>query len=365
MSTELTLSFPTEVTGNNSVAAQLNWVGDADDLVIGKEDNTVNLGQQIHDKLMVNATGFDAVADELSIVINASDLPAGASIGGQDFNFVDGQYVFKGTLNPDGSISGLEGLVLIPPRDFAGILPPITFVTTDTQSGDEKTLKAQVPVAISPVADVPSSSGDQPLDNHVTRSITLNVQETLGLDANHQPTDLANDTPTQDGIAYEDGIVHLNLAIGLADSLKGSTQGQEVLTEVTLTLNDTNAGVFVDANGQSLGTKITLTQDKLPAALSEIYFKPAPNYPSGTDINTVVITVAGKVTDSTVFDETNARSQGVSSSDADKAFTSQVSFEVKPVVDDITIGSGSPISVTGMKTVGLPLPIKAMRSTSA
>ncbi|KAA1214970.1 retention module-containing protein [Vibrio cholerae] len=348
VSTELTLSFPTVVTGNNSVAAQLNWVGDADDLVIGKEDNAVDLGQQIQDKLMVNATDFDAVVDELSIVINASDLPAGASIGGQDFNFVDGQYVFKGTLNPDGSISGLEGLVLIPPRDFAGDFKlPITFVTTDTQSGDEKTLTAQVPVAISPVADVPSSSGDQPLDNHVTPSITLNVQETLGLDANHQPTDLANDTPTQDGIAYEDGIVHLNLAIGLADSLNGSTQGQEVLTEVTLTLNDTNSGVFVDANGQSLGTSITLTQAELPAALSEIYFKPAPNYPSGNDINTVGITVAGKVTDSTVFDETNASSQGVSSSDADKTFTSQVSFEVKPVVDDITIGSGSPISVTG------------------
>ncbi|EGR1446817.1 retention module-containing protein [Vibrio cholerae] len=348
VSTELTLSFPTVVTGNNSVAAQLNWVGDADDLVIGKEDNTVDLGQQIQDKLMVNATGFDAVADELSIVINASDLPAGASIGGQDFNFVDGQYVFKGTLNPDGSISGLEGLVLIPPRDFAGDFKlPITFVTTDTQSGDEKTLTAQVPVAISPVADVPSSSGDQPLDNRVTPSITLNVQETLGLDANHQPTDLANDTPTQDGIAYEDGIVHLNLAIGLADSLNGSTQGQEVLTEVTLTLNDTNSGVFVDANGQSLGTSITLTQAELPAALGEIYFKPAPNYPSGNDINTVGITVAGKVTDSTVFDETNASSQGVSSSDADKTFTSQVSFEVKPVVGDITIGSGSPISVTG------------------
>ncbi|TQQ45931.1 retention module-containing protein [Vibrio cholerae] len=348
VSTELTLSFPTVVTGNNSVAAQLNWVGDADDLVIGKEDNTVNLGQQIQDKLMVNATDFDAVADELSIVINASDLPAGASIGGQDFNFVDGQYVFKGKLNPDGSISGLEGLVLIPPRDFAGDFKlPITFVTTDTQSGDEKTLTAQMPVAISPVADVPSSSGDQPLDNHVTPSITLNVQETLGLDANHQPTDLANDTPTQDGIAYEDGIVHLNLAIGLADSLNGSTQGQEVLTEVTLTLNDTNSGVFVDANGQSLGTSITLTQAELPAALGEIYFKPAPNYPSGNDINTVGITVAGKVTDSTVFDETNASSQGVSSSDADKTFTSQVSFEVKPVVDDITIGSGSPISVTG------------------
>ncbi len=348
VSTELTLSFPTVVTGNNSVAAQLNWVGDADDLVIGKEDNAVDLGQQIQDKLMVNATGFDAVADELSIVINASDLPAGASIGGQDFNFVDGQYVFKGTLNVDGSISGLEGLVLIPPRDFAGDFKlPITFVTTDTQSGDEKTLTAQVPVAISPVADVPSSAGDQPLDNHVTPSITLNVQETLGLDVNHQPTDLAHDTPTQDGIAYEDGIVHLNLAIGLADSLNGSTQGQEVLTEVTLTLNDTNSGVFVDANGQSLGTSITLTQAQLPAALGEIYFKPAPNYPSGNDINTVGITVAGKVTDSTVFDETNASSQGVSSSDVDKTFTSQVSFEVKPVVDDITIGSGSPISVTG------------------
>ncbi|MCX9564159.1 hemolysin E, partial [Vibrio cholerae] len=262
-------------------------------------------------------------ADELSIVINASDLPAGASISGQGFNFVDGQYVFKGTLNSDGSVSGLEGLVLIPPRDFAGDFNlPVTFVTTDTQSGDEKTLSAQVPVAISPVADVPSSSGDQPLDNKLAPTITLNVQETLGLDANHQPIDLAHDTPTQDGIAYEDGIVHLNLAIGLADSLNSSTQGQEVLTEITLTLNETNAGVFVDANGQVLGTSITLTQSQLPAALSDIYFKPAPNYPTGNDINTVGITVSGKITDSTIFDETNASSQGVNSSDSGKSFTS-------------------------------------------
>ncbi|HGH6015794.1 TPA: retention module-containing protein [Vibrio mimicus] len=346
VSSELTLSFPTSVTGIDSVAAQLNWVGD--DLVIGKEDNSINLGQQIQDKLMINATGFDSVADELSIVINASDLPAGASISGQGFNFVDGQYVFKGTLNSDGSVSGLEGLVLIPPRDFAGDFNlPVTFVTTDTQSGDEKTLSAQVPVAISPVADVPSSSGDQPLDNKLTPTITLNVQETLGLDANHQPIDLAHDTPTQDGIAYEDGIVHLNLTIGLADSLNSSTQGQEVLTEVTLTLNETNAGVFVDANGQVLGASITLTQSQLPAALSDIYFKPAPNYPTGNDINTVGITVSGKITDSTIFDETNASSQGVSSSDSGKSFTSQVSFEVKPVVDEVTIGSGTPVAVTG------------------
>ncbi|ENM5913014.1 retention module-containing protein [Vibrio mimicus] len=348
VNSELTLSFPTSVSGSNSVAAQLNWVGDADDLVIGKEDNSINLGQQIQDKLMINATGFDSVADELSIVINASDLPAGASISGQGFNFVDGQYVFKGTLNSDGSVSGLEGLVLIPPRDFAGDFNlPVTFVTTDTQSGDEKTLSAQVPIAISPVADVPSSSGDQPLDNKLTPTITLNVQETLGLDANHQPIDLAHDTPTQDGIAYEDGIVHLNLAIGLADSFNSSTQGQEILTEITLTLNETNAGVFVDANGQVLGASITLTQSQLPAALSDIYFKPAPNYPTGNDINTVGITVSGKITDSTIFDETNASSQGVSSSDSGKSFTSQVSFEVKPVVDEVTIGSGTPVAVTG------------------
>ncbi|MCD6648343.1 hemolysin E, partial [Vibrio cholerae] len=138
-------------------------------------------------------------------------------------------------------------------------------------------LTAPVPVAISPVAAVPSSSVDQPLAHHVTPSITLNVQETLGLDANHQPTDLANATPTQDGIAYEDGIVHLNLAIGLADSLNGRTQGQEVLIEVTLTLHDTKAGGFVDANGQSLGTSITLTQAELPAALSAMYLKTEPN----------------------------------------------------------------------------------------
>ncbi|MGL4223886.1 MAG: DUF5801 repeats-in-toxin domain-containing protein [Vibrio sp.] len=348
--TSLTLSFPTVVTGNHSVAAELNWVGNADDLVIGQEDKPVDLGLQIQEKLMLNPVGVDSVADELSLVIQASDLPAGASIVGQDFNFVDGQYVFKGTLQADGSISGLQGLVLIPPRDYAGDFKlPITFVTTDPQSGDEKSMTAQVPIAIAPQADVPSSAGDQPLDNNLTPAVSLQVKGTLGLDVDHQPTDLAHDTPTQDGIAYEDGIVQLNLAIDLADSLNLTTQGQEVLSEVILTLSDSHAGVFVDGNGQSLGSSLTLTQSELPAALSNIYFKPAANYPSGNAQHTVQINVSGKITDSTVFDETNASSQGVLSSDAGKSFSSQVSFEVKPVVDNIDFNSGAALAVTGIE----------------
>ncbi|MCC4237302.1 retention module-containing protein [Vibrio anguillarum] len=352
---ELTLQFPLTATGNNTVAADITLVGNADDIVLGIEDNAINLGQQIQDKLMVSASGFDGVEDELSIVIAQSVLPAGASLSGGHFDFVDGLYVYKGTVNTDGSISGLENLHLHLPEDYAGDFNlPITFVTTDTASGDEKTFSTQIPVAVSPVADVPGTH--QPQDDDTTPKATLAIEGTLGLDANHQPTSSSSDVPTNDGIGYEDGIIHLSLDIDLADIRNSATEGQEVLSEVTLTLQGTNIGTFVDGQGNDLGTSITFSQPQLPAALDNVYFKPAPNYPTGDDDNTVNITVAGKVTDITQFDDTNANALGVANTDAantdaDKPFTTQVSFDVTPVVDDVIISSGgsSDIEVSGLE----------------
>ncbi|MDE1222273.1 retention module-containing protein [Vibrio aestuarianus] len=339
---DITLKFPDFVTGNDSEAADINLVGDVDDIVLGSEDHVVNLGQQIQDKLMISASGFDGVSDELSIVIAQSLLPAGASLSGAEFDFVDGLYVYKGVVNVDGSISGLENLQLNLPEDYAGDFKlPVTFVTTDTASGDEKTMSTEIPVAVSPIADIPGS--DQPADSNITPRVTLTVEGTLGLDADHQPTSPANDIPTNDGIGYEDGIIHLTLDLELADIRNDLTQGQETLTEVTLTVQGTNIGTFVDADGNELGTQITFNSSQLPAALDNVYFKPAPNYPTGNDDNTVNISVSGKVTDTTTFDEVNPASVvGIANTDADKTFTTNVSFEVKPVVDDIAIsGSGS------------------------
>ncbi|MBF4358733.1 retention module-containing protein [Vibrio anguillarum] len=347
---ELTLQFPLTATGNNTVAADITLAGNADDIVLGIEDNAINLGQQIQDKLMVSASGFDGVEDELSIVIAQSVLPVGASLSGGHFDFVDGLYVYKGTVNTDGSISGLENLHLHLPEDYAGDFNlPITFVTTDTASGDEKTFSTQIPVAVSPVADVPGTH--QPQDDDITPKATLTVEGSLGLDANHQPTSSSSDVPTNDGTGYEDGIIHLSLDIDLADIRNSATEGQEVLSEVTLTLQGTNIGTFVDAQGNDLGTSITFSQPQLPAALDNVYFKPAPNYPTGDDDNTVNITVAGKVTDITQFDDTNANALGVANTDADKPFTTQVSFDVTPVVDDVIISSGgsSNIEVSGLE----------------
>ncbi|NGZ63460.1 cadherin-like domain-containing protein [Vibrio aestuarianus subsp. cardii] len=339
---DITLKFPDFVTGNDSVAADINLVGDVDDIVLGSEDHVVNLGQQIQDKLMISTSGFDGVSDELSIVIAQSLLPAGASLSGAEFDFVDGLYVYKGVVNVDGSISGLENLQLNLPEDYAGDFKlPVTFVTTDTASGDEKTMSTEIPVAVSPIADIPGS--DQPADSNITPRVTLTVEGTLGLDADHQPTSPANDIPTNDGIGYEDGIIHLTLDLDLADIRNDLTQGQETLTEVTLTVLGTNIGTFVDADGNELGTQITFNSSQLPAALDNVYFKPAPNYPTGNDDNTVNISVSGKVTDTTTFDEVNPASVvGIANTDADKTFTTNVSFEVKPVVDDIVIsGNGS------------------------
>ncbi|MGU3846188.1 hypothetical protein ACVZHT_32030, partial [Vibrio diabolicus] len=104
-----------------------------------------------------------------------------------------------------------------------------------------------------PIADVPSSAGDQPLDGDVTPNVTVDITGTLGLDANKQPVnDLNNDVPTADGVGYEDGLIQLNLNVDFADRYNNIQGGQETLTNIKLALDDATRGEFVDANGNRL-----------------------------------------------------------------------------------------------------------------
>ncbi|WP_061027094.1 retention module-containing protein [Vibrio jasicida] len=347
--TDITLEFPTDITPQTSVAAEIDL--DNTVQIDGNEDNIVDLGTQLSSK--VTTINADGVEDVLTLVIDPSSpgVPPGLVIGGTDVDFVDGKYVFQASIDASGNITGLDGLTLRVAEDWAGDFTlPVLFVTTDTQSGDENTTLESLPVQILPVADVPGSSGDQPLDSNVTPDVTVDITGTLGLDADKQPVnDLNNDVPTNDGIGYEDGLIQLNLNVDFADNRNNLQAGRETLTNIKLTLDDTTLGEFVDASGNPLGTSIEFSAAEIAAgALDEVLFKPKENYPVGGGQNTVQINIEGEITDTAIIDQTTLANPG---DDTDvRTFTDNVSFEITPVVDDITISGtdpSQPIVVTG------------------
>ncbi|MDF5570808.1 hypothetical protein P3709_25370, partial [Vibrio parahaemolyticus] len=218
----------------------------------------------------------------------------------------NGKYVFQAHIDASGNITGLDGLTMHLAEDYAGDFElPIRFVTKDTESGDEKENNVQFPVQVLPVADVPSSAGDQPLDSDVTPNVRVDIVGTFGLDANKQPvTDLNNDVPTADGVGYEDGLIQLKLSVDFADQFNNTQGGRETLTNIKLELDDTTLGEFVDANGNSLGTSIEFNEAEILAgALDNVLFKPKENYPVGGGQNTVKINIEGEITDEAVFDQ--------------------------------------------------------------
>ncbi|MFH4555889.1 retention module-containing protein [Vibrio diabolicus] len=347
--TDVTLEFPTVLTPQTSVAAEIQV---ADDVQIeASEDNAIDLGTQLTSK--VDAINADGVEDVLTVVIDPSapSIPPGLVITGTDIDFVNGKYVFQADIDASGNITGLDGLTMHLAEDYAGDFElPVRFVTKDTESGDEKENNVRIPVQVLPIADVPSSAGDQPLDGDVTPNVTVDITGTLGLDANKQPVDdLNNDVPTADGVGYEDGLIQLNLNVDFADRYNNIQGGQETLTNIKLALDDTTLGEFVDANGNSLGTSIEFNEAEILAgALDNVLFKPKENYPVGGGQNTVKINIEGEITDEAVFDQSILNNPG---DNIDiRTFTDDVTFEVTPVVDDITITGADPtkpITVVG------------------
>ncbi|KOY45912.1 adhesin [Vibrio parahaemolyticus] len=347
--TDVTLEFPTVLTPQTSVAAEIQV---ADDVQIeASEDNAIDLGTQLTSK--VDAINADGVEDVLTVVIDPSapGIPPGLVITGTDIDFVNGKYVFQADIDASGNITGLDGLTMHLAEDYAGDFElPVRFVTKDTESGDEKENNVRIPVQVLPIADVPSSAGDQPLDGDVAPNVTVDITGTLGLDANKQPVnDLNNDVPTADGVGYEDGLIQLNLNVDFADRYNNIQGGQETLTNIKLELDDATLGEFVDANGNSLGTSIEFNEAEILAgALDNVLFKPKENYPVGGGQNTVKINIEGEITDEAVFDQSILNNPG---DNIDiRTFTDDVTFEVTPVVDDITITGADPtkpITVVG------------------
>ncbi|EIO4603516.1 retention module-containing protein [Vibrio parahaemolyticus] len=347
--TDVMLEFPTVLTPQTSVAAEIDVTDDVQ--IEGSEDNFVDLGAQLTSK--IDVINPDGVEDVLTIIIDPSSpgIPPGLIITGTDVDFINGKYVFQADIDASGNIVGLEGLTMRVAEDYAGdFVLPVRFVTKDTGSADEKSSIELIPVQILPVADVPSSAGDQPLDRNITPDVTVDITGTLGLDANKQPVDdLNNDVPTADGIGYEDGLIQLNLNVDFADGFNNTLGGRETLTNIKLTLDDTTQGEFVDSNGNSLGTSIEFNEaDILAGALDNVLFKPSENYPVGGGQNTVKINIEGEITDVAVFDQSTLINPG---DNVDvRTFTDDVTFEVTPVVDDIVITGtdpSQPIVVTG------------------
>ncbi|GAL12222.1 RTX toxins and related Ca2+-binding proteins [Vibrio astriarenae] len=290
--------------------------------ITSMEDNTIDVLAKLFDGpdalLSVNVPSTqDAQNDQLTIVIdlNAVDsdgeklIPEGSTISGAIFNYVDNVYVYQTTVNAsDGTLNNLSGLTLTLPDDYAGDFElPVKIVTTDPASGDQNVSDFDIPVAVYPQVDVDASN--QPTDTTSIPSFNATVVQTLGLDAQLQPTSVDSGTPVSD-IAYEDGIIQLDLSYQLADSDASETEGRETLTEVTIAI-DSSLGNFVDSQGNPIGVldpntnemTLTLTSD-IDVSLSSIFFKPAEDLP-GSEIgsNLVNFSVSGKVQDRVEFED--------------------------------------------------------------
>ncbi|GEA50749.1 type I secretion C-terminal target domain-containing protein [Vibrio inusitatus NBRC 102082] len=353
--TEVTLRFPEEVEANDSIAAVIIENRDSDDIIIGTEDTSIDLGQQIMDKEILATTVIkDDVADIFTMVFAQSDLQ-GFTIQGAEFDYTNAEYVFQGRVDENGNIIGLEGLVLIPPEDYAGdVNLKFTAVTTDTKSGDEKYHDLTIPVAVSPVVE----------DSQV---VSVVVKGTSGLDENYWPVDLDGTEIYRDDIAYEDGVVHLEVGVESTDLDTASGRGVESFQTVTIALKDASEGVLIDPDGNEVDAFTLIYDPANPTAiedfLKDIQFKPAENFPTGDNDNIVELSISGTINDLTIFDETDGYDHPTDI-DAGSAFSGEVSFEVIPVVDPVIIQGGdrsNKIVITGEEDQ--PISLDQIRGT--
>ncbi|PSX33442.1 hcalcium-binding protein [Photobacterium kishitanii] len=305
----ITLDFSANTESHTEKAADI--IVDESYIVTGNEDHSVNLGQQIMDHIVtVSTANGNQSHDDFTLVISAKDLPDGASISGAAFDHITGEYVLQVPVAADGTVD-LSGIKLNLPADYAGDFKfDVTYVTTDTDSGDVVTKTDSITVQVAPQVDGP-------------KDVAITVVETDGLNADKQPISTSDDKQEQvyDNVAYEDGDIKLDLSVSLKDSHTSETSGKETVQSVTLTLADSSDGVFIDAHGNVLGTSITIDQSQL----DNIHFRPAQDFSGKVDIN-----VTTTVVDSAIYDDTT----GATVTDT-KSFDSNVSFDVIAVNDEI------------------------------
>ncbi|MGR5117647.1 cadherin-like domain-containing protein [Vibrio astriarenae] len=357
------VKFPSYIADPTDIASEVEQDMSDEAVVTGTEDNSFDLSDALFSPYngtdsILSVINGDTSDDDLTIVVDPSDLPAGSQVSGAIFDYVDNVWVFKADVNSAGEIENYAGFIITPPEDFAGdFILPVKVVTTDTTSGDQNIFDFNIPVAIHPVVDVEGSA--QPTDSDITPELSVAIKATYGLDADKQPTDLSNDTPITDGKGYEDGLIELDLSVSLADTDITTDEGEESITSITLTLADSDSGEFTDASGNPLGDELILSSDNYPnanfadleSALGSIFFKPAENYPTLND-SVVQIDIAGTITDSAKFDETNAEALfglgnletigGEQHIEVEQPFSGSVSFEVTPVLDPVVISGSEP-----------------------
>ncbi|WP_284205428.1 DUF5801 repeats-in-toxin domain-containing protein [Psychromonas marina] len=301
------------VSGGSELAGNIDI--DNDVIIIGSEDKLLDFGDQLNAFISISTDLSEQSNDVFTLVISGSALPSNASITGAEYNYETDEYVLNVDVDSTGAVD-FSALGIQLPQDFSGDFElDVKYVNTDNVSGDVQEVFGTIPVKVNPVVDIPSNSqiGES------TPEIEINVVKTDGLDSDKQPiTDGSADVDYTD-VAYEDGVITLDLSVALADNSSTLNQGLETVTSVTLTVDATN-GFFVESDG-SLVSEITL----LEAELNNIQFKPEEDF-SGS----VSVAVKVDITDTVNFDQI-----GGSASDSG-SYSTNVSFDVVAVNDAVT-----------------------------
>lgn len=339
-STTVDLTFPDSISGPNSKASVIEQIISADAILLGIEDNYLDLSDQLSNVIKIsgdsNSSTADNVVDELSIVIDPSKIPGevtGLKVIGAHHDFANNLYLFKATVTQDGNIDIPDGLKIVLPEDYAGDFKlPITFVTTDIESGDENRIDLNIPIAISPVVDITPDTGEQsqPLDADILPEVNLTATSVAKVTGN-----------VLDVKPLEDNLIKLDFDITLADSSNSTHQGQETVTKLKITVSDASIGYFADVNGAPIqpDSSVFIVDSNDPsviqAALDSLYFVPQDNYPTDISGNSVSFTVEATVVDQTIFDTTGTTQ--VTSIGAERTFTQNVDIDIVPVTDSVNM----------------------------
>ena len=340
---EVTLSYPEVLIAPDKVAAAISIVPDS--VIDAVEDTQLDLGAALNG--ILSLTGRDDSTDQVTVIIDGTlvidsntSFPISLS-GTSDVDFVNGKYVYETTVEQGVTVDSSGLLLNLPPNYSGDFRLPMTVVTKDLQSGDEKTLVTEVVIKVAPDAET-----DPTIDVNVVGS----------LDDAFNPVD--NDGQSgQDTLGYEDTYIQLDFNSTISDQVSGVEGGQEEFTSITLTLDDPSIGAFYDNTGTSLGTSVTFNQAEITAgALDNVLFRAVTNYPTGNDVNQVQVNVSGTVTDTATYND--PASPVGTAADTD-SFNTSVSFDVVPVVDDVLVtGPGSNpdiIEITGNEDQSISL----------